>query len=468
MNDIIAGYMVPHPPVIIPEVGRGEERVLKATTESFQTVAKDLAEKKPDLIVFTSPHATMYADYFHISPGEKAAGDFNRFGAGEVKFEETYDQEFVSRLSVLCEDENLPAGTDGERDPTLDHGVMVPLYFIRKEIPDVKIIRIGLSGLSLEMHYKLGQLIARVAEELHRRTAFVASGDLSHCQLESGPYGYQEEGPEYDRRIMDCMGRGAFDELFDFEETFLEKAQECGHRSFVIMAGAFDRVRLKIRKLSHEATFGVGYGFCIFEPDGEDPDRNFAHRYREKIRERIEQRKNAEDDYIRLARTAIEAYIKNREVIEVPRGLPPEMLTKKAGTFVSIHEDGLLRGCIGTTQATTSSIAEEIISNAISASTRDPRFSPIETYELDKLEISVDILGDLEKISSPAELNVKRYGVVVTNGMRRGLLLPNLEGVDTIEEQIGIAKRKAGIGEAESVELERFEVIRHDVGEPNV
>ncbi len=462
MNEIIAGYMVPHPPVIVPEIGRGEEKKLKDSTESFRRIARDIAEKKPELLVITSPHSVMYADYFHISPGKSADGDFSRFGNGSVSFHATYDTEFVSRLSELCADEDFPAGTDGEKDPTLDHGVTVPLYFIRQALPDCNIVRIGLSGLSLEMHYKLGQLIARVAGELHRRTCFIASGDLSHCQLSTGPYGFKPEGPEYDGRIMDVMGRAAFDELFDFRETFLEKAQECGHRSFVIMAGAFDRCGIKATPLSHEATFGVGYGFCIFEPTGEDPARNFAHRYREKIREQIEERKSSEDDYIRLARRAIEAYIKNREIIEIPRGLPSEMLSRKAGTFVSIHEDGLLRGCIGTTAPTTSSVAEEIISNAISASTRDPRFSPIETFELDKLEISVDVLGDLEKISSPAELNVKRYGVVVTNGMRRGLLLPNLDGVDTVEEQIGIAKRKAGIGDSESVELERFEVVRHE------
>ena len=129
---------------------------------------------------------------------------------------------------------------------------------------------------------------------------------------------------------------------------------------------------------------------------------------------------------------------------------------------MSIKEEGQLRGCIGTIQAVQPSIAEEIIRNAISASTEDPRFQPIQAKELDKLAISVDVLGSMEEIDSPGQLDAKRYGVVVTKGRRRGLLLPNLEGVDTVEEQIAIAKQKAGIGYGEEVRLERFEVVRHE------
>ena len=167
------------------------------------------------------------------------------------------------------------------------------------------------------------------------------------------------------------------------------------------------------------------------------------------------------DAYVGLARKTIEAHVNTGEKIKIPEGLPEEMYSQRAGVFVSIKENGALRGCIGTIQAVWSSIAEEIIENAISASSMDPRFYPIVPEELDKLTISVDVLGDMEKIDSTDQLDVRRYGVVVTKGRRRGLLLPNLEGVDTIEEQVAIAKQKAGINEWEEAELERFEVVRH-------
>ena len=120
-----------------------------------------------------------------------------------------------------------------------------------------------------------------------------------------------------------------------------------------------------------------------------------------------------------------------------------------------------LRGCIGTILPTTGSVADEIIQNAVSASARDPRFEPIREDEIPYLEVNVDVLTKPEKISSKDELDVKRYGVIVTHGYKRGLLLPDLDGVDTIDDQIDIARRKGGIREDEPYELERFEVVRH-------
>lgn len=173
------------------------------------------------------------------------------------------------------------------------------------------------------------------------------------------------------------------------------------------------------------------------------------------------QKNGLKDAYASLARRTIEEYVCTGRRIDVPEGLPEEMYAKRAGVFVSIKKEGSLRGCIGTIRATCPSIAEEIVSNAISASTKDPRFPPIGADELNDLTISVDVLGDMEAIDSMDQLDVKRYGVVVTKGYRRGLLLPNLEGVDTVEDQIAIAKQKAGIKFFEDIRMERFEVVRH-------
>lgn len=458
---IVGAFMVPHPPLIVPEVGKGEEKKIQDTIDAYHEVAGKIGELMPETIVLISPHQIMYADYFHISPGRGAKGDFGQFRAGKVKLEVSYDTQFVEKLCALADREHLPAGTLGERDKSLDHGTMVPLFFVEQYWKNYQLVRIGLSGLPLIRHYELGQCIQRTAEKLDKRTVLIGSGDLSHRLKEDGPYGYQAEGPIYDSRVMDVMEKGAFGELLEFPEDFCEKAGECGHRSFTVMAGALDMMQLIPEKLSYEGPFGVGYGICSYMVRGGNPERNFGKQYEEKQRELLEELREKEDAYVRLARKAIEEYIRNGQKIKLPGELPEEMYGSKAGVFVSIKEDGKLRGCIGTIQAVQSSIAEEIIENAISASTRDSRFSPIEPDELDRLVISVDVLGAMESIDSPDELDVKRYGVVVTKGYKRGLLLPNLEGVDTVEEQIGIAKRKAGIGEEEKVRLERFEVVRH-------
>ncbi len=403
----------------------------------------------------------MYSDYFHISPGRGARGDFADFGAREVLFDEKYDTELVNMISEIAGDETFPAGTLGERDPKLDHGTMVPLWFVRQKYDGGMIVRIGLSGLPLAEHYRFGEIIAKAVDRLNRNTVIIASGDLSHKLQDYGPYGFATEGPEYDRRIMEVCGTADFIKLFDFDETFCDKAAECGHRSFVIMAGAFDGLDVKATKLSHQDVTGVGYGICTFYPGEKNEGRHFLKTYEENLEKEISKTADASDAYVKLARAAVNAWVKGRKKISVPDGLPEEMINKRAGAFVSIHEMGKLRGCIGTIAATKDSIAEEIISNAMSASTKDPRFDPITEKELKYLEISVDILSDAEDIDSPDMLDVKRYGVIVTSGLKRGLLLPNLDGVDTIEDQIDIARRKGGIGENEPFKLQRFEVVRH-------
>ena len=263
---IIAAYMVPHPPMIVPEVGHGSERQVEATRAAYEHVAEDIAALQPETVIISSPHATMYADYFHLSPGREAEGSFARFRASLVHFREEYDAELVKAVERIAAAEGFPAGTQGQREPELDHGTMVPLYFIRQALEDFRLVRIGLSGLPLEDHYRLGQIVRQAVEETGRRAVWVASGDLSHKLQEYGPYGFAPEGPQYDARIMDVCSRAAFGELFDFGESFCERAAECGHRSFVMMAGALDGTAVEARQLSHEDVTGVGYGICIFRP----------------------------------------------------------------------------------------------------------------------------------------------------------------------------------------------------------
>ena len=458
---IIAGFMVPHPPMIVPDIGRGSEAQVAETTSAYERVADEIAALEPETIIITSPHSIMYSDYFHISPGNGASGSFAGFRAPGVKFSEEYDVELVKEICRLADEEAFPAGTMGEREKELDHGTMVPLWFIRNKYKGGKIIRIGLSGMPLIDHYKLGMMIREAVENTGRKVVFVASGDLSHKLQDYGPYGFAPEGPVYDERIMDVMGRAAFDELLDFESSFCDKAAECGHRSFVIMGGAFDGTDVKAERLVHQDVTGVGYGICTFYPEGPDESRHFLDQKMAEIEDELNAKRAQSDEYVRLAREAVEAYVLRREVLKVPAGLPDEMLTTQAGAFVSIHEHGELRGCIGTIGPTRSCVAEEIIGNAISASTRDPRFPAIKADELPWLDINVDVLGEPEDIDSEDELDVKKYGVIVSCGRKRGLLLPDLDGIDTPRQQVDIAMKKGGIHKFEKYKLQRFEVIRH-------
>ena len=459
---IVAAMAVPHPPIILPEIGRGEEKKIAKTAAAYREVMRRAADLEPDTVVITSPHAAMYSDYFHISPGKSARGDFSAFRCPEVEIEAEYDAAFSKALADACAEEDLPAGFLGEREPALDHGTMIPLYFLQPALKKpVKVVRIGLSGLSADVHYRLGRLIQDTAEKLGRRTVFIASGDLSHKLKEDGLYGFAKEGPVFDEAVTEDLGKADFLSLLTISPDLAEGAAECGLRSFWIMAGALDCQRVHAELLAHEGTFGVGYGVAYFTPEGEDDARDIGRQLIDAETQAIAKVREQEDAYVRLARESLETFARSHTMLPVPKDLPEDLQDRRAGCFVSIKKDGRLRGCIGTLAPGRRNLAEEIICNAVSAGMHDPRFPQVTPDELPKLVYDVDVLSEPEPIDSPKELDVKRYGIIVQNGERRGVLLPDLAGVDSVEQQIAIARRKGNIGAKEKVTLWRFEVTRH-------
>lgn len=458
---IVAAFVVPHPPLILPQVGRGEEKTIERTIDAYRRAMAQAVACKPDTVVIASPHAEMYADYFHLSPGERARGDMRRFGAGDVVAEVAYDAELTDEIARNARQVGIPAGKRGERERALDHGTMIPLCFLQALTQDFKLVRVGLSGLSPDVHYALGKCIAQAASQLDRRVVFIASGDLSHKLKPDGPYGFAPEGPVFDEGVCDALAAGDFGALLSMPPDLCEAAAECGLRAFWMMAGALDQKAVAPELLSYEGPFGVGYGVAAFSVVGDDPARQFDQAYLREESEKLKARKAKEDAYVRLARLSVETVVTAREHAPLPEGLPEEMRNRRAGVFVSLKKHGQLRGCIGTISPTTDCVASEILRNAVCAACEDPRFDPVKPDELPFLSYSVDVLSPPEEIASPRQLDVKRYGVIVQCGRRRGLLLPNLDGIDTVEEQIAIARQKGGIDPRENALLFRFEVVRH-------
>ena len=459
---MLGAVVMPHPPVLLPEVGGGRECELAATGQAMGAAAEEVARWNPDVLIVSSPHTILYGDYFHIAPGNGAEGDLSAFSAPQVRVRTAYDTALRDEIVRRAQAAGLEAGTLGQRDPHLDHGVVIPLWFLRRAGVDCPIVRMGLSGFSPLEHYRLGQCAAEAAESLGRRAVFVASGDLSHKLKADGPYGFAPEGPVFDEAVTRAMASGDFLQLLTMEPSLCERAAECGLRSFQMMAGALDGQAVAPRLLSHEGTFGVGYAVALFPATGGDAGRCFAPACAQAQRARIEARRAGEDPWVRLARLSLETYVRTGRPLErLPDGLPPAMTGQAAGAFVSLHMGGRLRGCIGTTAPTRENVAWEIVQNAVSAGSRDPRFPAVRADELEDLEYSVDVLGRSEPVHSPRELDPKRYGVIVSSGQRRGLLLPDLDGVDTVEQQVDIARQKGGIGPGEPCQMERFQVVRH-------
>lgn len=459
---IVGAIVLPHPPMILPEVGRGREKTIQATIDGCRTAAERLARWRPEATVVLSPHIPAYRDGFRLPPGADMAGDMADFAAPQARLTAVYDQALRTEILRQAAEAGLPADTGRSGRDKLDHASYLSLHFLQEAGVNVPTVRIALSGLPPLAHYRLGQCVRRAADALDKRVAVVASGDLSHKLKADGPYGFAPEGPDFDRQITQAMAQGDFRRFMTFDPAFCDRAAECGLGSFQIMAGALDGLAVQPELLSYQDVTGVGYGVAAFPVTGPSDERRFLDELERHASEEFQQRRQGEDAWVRLARLSLETFVRTgKRLAAPPDELPEELVQRRTGVFVSLHQSGQLRGCIGTIAPVTSSVATEILRNAISAGTEDPRFPPVTARELDSLEYSVDVLGPTEKVNSPGELDVKRYGVIVSRGGRRGLLLPNLDGVDTVEEQIDIARRKGGIGPNEPYLLERFEVVRH-------
>jgi MEMO1 family protein len=315
-----------------------------------------------------------------------------------------------------------------------EHSIEVQLPFIQYFKADIKFVPIILSHANASVYRSIGRAIAKAIKDSGKEVVIVASGDMNHYESQ---------------KITHTKDRQAIESILKLEAgELLERVREfnismCGYgtaASLIYAAKEFGSVRTELVKyqtsgdITRDYSSVVGYAGILFK-------------------------EVKESSQVKLARETVESYIARGEIPH-PKNIPPEM-RGKAGVFVSLHKNDELRGCIGTIEPGEDNIAQEIIKNAISAATGDPRFFPVTADELPELQYSVDVLTEPEPISSEKDLDPKRYGAIVESGWRRGLLLPDLEGVDTIEKQIEICRMKAGIGSKEPVKLYRFEVKRY-------
>lgn len=467
MAGIVFGGISPHPPIIIPEVGRGEVDKVQDTVKALETLAERLKQSGAEVIVAITPHGTVFQDGVVINSLSQIAGNLSQFNAPQISLTFNNDLDLAKELATQASLLNLVAVNVYEENAekyrvntNLDHGLIVPLYYIEKAGIKLPLVPVNMALLPLEELYAFGVAIQRAALITGKKVAVIASGDLSHYLNDQSPYGARPEGKIFDDAIVDLLERMDILGIMNIDPVMCEKAGECGLRPIVMMLGAMDGLDVKAKVHSYEGPFGIGYTVATFSPIGPTPDRMWLDRIFKERSKRVELQRGQESSFVQLARTTLETYVMEDKTISPPIPIPKEF-QDRAGVFVSLKKHGQLRGCIGTIGPTTDNVAQEIIRNAIEAGTGDPRFFPVEADELGELVYSVDVLKPAESIESTEQLDPQKYGVIVTSGRKRGLLLPNLEGVDTVEEQVNIAKQKAGIEPGELVQLERFEVARY-------
>lgn len=450
---LVFGAVVPHPPLMVPEVGKDNSLKVKATQKALEITATKLAKAKPDVLIFITPHGDVNPNAMGVYCAPQFSGNLGHFGAPNVDFLYKNDFQLCHYIIVLCQQIGIPILVgDRYKAQTLDHGIIAPLYFLKQKLPDVFLIPITFSMLPISVHYQFGQAISKAIELSGQRVAVIASGDLSHRLTESST-DYEPMGKEFDRTVVESLKQGNVIQFLNIPPTLREKAGECGYRSISILLGAFAEINAKFEVLSYEAPFGVGYMVADIEPKdiSERTDTSLVDFPKS-------QEKTKVNNLIELARKTVEIYINTGKVINTEDSCLKSFETKRAGIFVTIRNQEDLRGCIGTIVPTQKNIIEETIQNAISAAIRDRRFSPIIKKELGNLFYSVSILNPPEPVMRLEDLDPKKYGLIVSTGYKQGLLLPDLEGITTVEEQLTHAMLKAEIMSGEPIWLYRFTV----------
>lgn len=265
MNGIVFGCIAPHPPLLVPAIGRGQESAVQKTGDAMEKVADVLAQQNVDIAIVISPHAETSGDAMGILTAPKSTGDLQKWGDRSAAHSFDNDIELASLIQKEAQAAGIPIRSMGTSSYALDHGVMVPLYFLTRSLLQVPIIPVAFSWLPLQTHYIFGKAIKKAAEQRHKRVAIIASGDLSHRLLPHGPYGFEPMGPVFDKRIVDDLSKMDIKDILSMDDELIERAGQCGLRSFVILLGALDGLKVKPTVLSYEGPFGVGYMVATFE-----------------------------------------------------------------------------------------------------------------------------------------------------------------------------------------------------------
>ena len=425
---------------MVPEVGRESIAGVANSIDAMAVLTKRLIESGAESVVLISPHAPLEADSFVAYDGPEVFGDFSHFHAPETSFAAKVDEELLAAIKKAAATKNYDVST--LRAHELDHGTAVPLYFLLQNGWEGKVVILGYSFLSNEDHLRFGSCIKNAVDQVGRRVAFIASGDLSHRLKPQAPAGYNPDAHVFDQKVVDALRSNAPQRIVEIDHDLRKLAGECGYRSILVAIGAGSDLPSSCEVLNYEAPFGVGYLVA-----------QLTHQPGDTVHEEIEPPA--------LARRTVETFVRSGHTLK-PLKTAQGLLRSRAPCFVSLKtRNGDLRGCIGTIEPVKDTLAEEIVANAISAATNDPRFEPVREVELRDLHYSVDVLFPAEE-TSIADLDPSVFGVIVEDesGSRRGLLLPDIPGIHNAKQQVEIAAHKAGIDLGEPMKLYRFRVER--------
>lgn len=429
---IACAALMCHAPIVIPAIAGERASDCAETTRAMREAARALVAHDPEVLVLISPHSPRHRTRFGLLEADTLQGSFARFGHGSVRVHVHGARAAALTLAATARDHGVE--TQPLELATLDHGALVPLYFLQEAGFRGGVLLVALPYPGADSEVALGRAIRAAAQARNERWAVLASGDMSHRLTPDAPAGYDPEAQAFDEAFVAELRRGEIRRAIGLSPELVERAAEDVVQSTAVAAGSIDFDMRGARVLSYEGPFGVGYCEALL----------------------FEERAAPPSQLVDVALAAIRAELRG-ERFEPPALPEPWLLSRPV--FVTLRApDGELRGCIGRTTPIAATLAAEVAECAVAAARRDPRVPSIELHELPSLRVEVSVLGTSEPVDDPAQLDPKRYGVIVSHGARRGVLLPDIEGVTDVASQLSIALRKAAIPDDAPYRIERFAV----------
>ena len=454
-SSIVFTGIAPHPPIMVPEVGGEASEKVRSSIAAMAEFTRRIVAAGAETVVMISPHAPLDARAFVAYSAPQLYADFSRFRSPSTKIGFELDRQLLHALRAAADEKGYDVKSLDDCESELDHGLAVPLYFLNRYGWNGRIVALGYSYLSNEDHLNFGDCIRRAVNIVGRRVAVVASGDLSHRLQPDAPAGFNPRAHLFDTEVVNALRQQTPERIINIDQDLRRLAGECGYRSMLMALGAIQGLPGTYEVLNYEAPFGVGYLVAQLM-NRAVASKSISKAGGDKVSE------DAESLLPALARRAVETFVKTGQAIETPED--EGILSARAACFVTLRagDKKELRGCIGTIDPAMDTLGQELIANAIKAASRDPRFKPVAESELPDLSYSVDVLSPAEPATFE-DLDPAEYGVIVEDesGSSRGLLLPDIEGVDTVEQQVEIAARKAGIPRGTALKLFRFRVVRY-------
>jgi AmmeMemoRadiSam system protein A len=465
--------LMPHAPVLVPTVGGRRGNQAAASVKAMTEAARRLVESGPEAVVIISPHTPRRRGAFGIWAGGRVSGSLAQFAAPETVVDLPADEALAGMIAEEAGSRGLEIWRFGDspreiasaaspadtgmvilRGKELDHGAVVPLWHLAAAGWHGPTVVMGLNYPGEGGLAEMGAAIAAAARRAGRRLAVLASGDMSHRLQAGAPAGFHPRAGEFDGAFIACLRAGDYRRLLNLDPELQDLAAEDAVDSTVVVVAAVDWDATGHEVLSYEGPFGVGYGVAILYRATPEKATAGDAVTGACASDKVE----GGQGLAGVAWRSIEAALRGGEgrTEMAAEGI----LGERHGVFVTLFgPDRELRGCVGTLKPKFGNLVEETWHVARDAAFRDGRFAPVRAGELAGLRCEVSVILGLEDVASPAELDPGRYGVVVTaDDGRRGVLLPAISGIETVEEQLAIARRKAGIGEGEPVRLQRFVV----------